>query len=397
MTELPILSDQLVRIDIGGTRQMIGICSGHVRKRDGNNISIDYQLKGLNNLMAKNYIDSNFAEGSNTSDLIEALCDDGRGITAGEITTSGVLDQAIQGSHQESCEILNTVATTEGKQWWVDDDLNLNFTSRYYDHIGDYPDWAPFHITDIDGLLDEDMYSAKLEDFYNFSVVEDTEDYANFAVLIGAERNGVTMKSMAVSAQDHDDYICVTGYMAAAVYVHSDTNITEYIDINISDTGTTTYQVIDTIGTPGTPEIYDGDSYFNATLNKMSFITTISTLSTVTANFSISPSIAGQTANQKIWYMPRLNEAAKSILASRSGYAPLAVSFDLDEPGILPRQMMLIFESKLNIVGFFMIQSVRIEDQGAGIFNFSVVAEKRPQILASLISQKDFSMYFNDL
>jgi|GEM_PF-6245097 len=393
MTIFPILTDQLVRINIDGTRYMTGVCGAISKtKLTPQLIAADYQIKGANTLLSKDYINSDFAEGANISDVVTALCDYQRGITEGEIDTTGTLDNALLGDHQESCEILNTLASSEGKQWWVNDDLELNFTARYYDHIGDYPEWAPYAISNIEGLLG---FTDVLDDFSNFKVLEDSTDYANHTIIIGAERDGVTVKCMAISAQDHDDYICVTGYMAKAVYVHSDANISENIDSNVTDTGTNSYQVTDNFS--AAPSVANGDCIFNKTLNAMSFITTISTFSTSTLAFSISPSIAGQGSGQRIWYMPRLNEATKSLLAARSGYAPQSITFDTYTSGLLPRQMMLIYDTLLNVTGYFMIQSVSVDDLGAGIFNFGIVAEKRPQVLASLISTKDFSMYFNDL
>lgn len=393
MTIFPILPGQLVRISIDGTRQMIGICNTNDRElmtRDL--VLVNYGLIGLNNLLAKASSDEIFIEGTDIEDVINDLCDTEKGVTPGEIDTDGIIDMTIDMEQQEPIEVLSTLATMEGKQVWINDDLELNYSARYYSYILDYPDFAPYSIGDGLDLLDS---YPELDDFRNFKVKDDNTDYANNVFLIGAEREGVTVKSMAIMPSEHDDFMCIAGYKATAVYVHSDPNITEDVDDNVMDTGTDANGIVD--DTAETPEIVEGDCVYNQTLDKLMYITTITTLSTVTARFSVSPSIAGQTGANVVWYTPRLNETAKSILAARAGLPGQIVTFDTNTTGLLPRQMMLIFEPRLSVIGYFMIQSVKIDDRGAGIFNFSITAEKRPQVLASLISHKEFSMYFNDL
>ena len=395
MIERLIHSGQLVRIKIDGIRYMVGVASGNTRRKiTDTRTEFDYNVIGLNTLLQKDSIQTNFAEGASYLSVVRSLINTELGLTEGELDSTNYLESALIGDGKESAEILGTLSVAEGKQWWVDDDLQLNYTARLYSHIGSYPEWAPYGVGDIADLTDPDYW---IPDYQNLVVIEDHSDYSNNVFIIGGEYGGSTIKSMAVYKKEYGDYISVCGYNARAVYVHSDPNITEIPYIEVTTAGTSAESVVNALPFIPLPEIAEGDCILNKTRNKLSFITTISSLSTVSIAYSISPSIAGQTSGDHIWCLPRLNENAQSLLASKSGYPYVRVSYDTFTPGMLPRQMQSINDVWSGIDGYFMIESVKITDETAGIFKFSINAEQRPKTQVNLVSTKEFALYFNDL
>jgi hypothetical protein len=395
MIEQLIYSGQLVRIKIDGTRYMIGVASGNTRRKVTDTLTeFDYNLIGLNTLIQKDSIQSTFAEGASYASVVRALINTELGLTEGEIESSSYLESALIGDGKASAEILGTLATNEGKQWWIDDDLKLNYTARLYAHIGSYPEWAPHGIGDIADLTDPDYY---IPDYQNLVITEEHTDYSNNVFLIGGEYEGLTLKSMGIYRKEYDDYISICGYSARAVYVHSDPNIMEIPYSQVTTAGTNTTSVVRAAPASPLPEIASGDCIINKTRNKLSYITTITTLSTVTVAFSVSPSIAGQTTGDTILYLPRLNESAQSMLASKSGFPYMRASYDTFTPGMLPRQMQSINDVWAKVNGFFMIESVQVKDETAGIFKFSIIAEQRPKTQVNVVSTREFAIYFNDL
>jgi hypothetical protein len=395
MIEQLIYSGQLVRIKIDGTRYVIGVASGNTRRKvTDTRTAFDYNLIGLNTLLQKDSIQTTFAAGASYLSVVRSLINTELGLTEGEMDSDSYLESALIGDGKESAEILGTLATNEGKQWWVNDDLELNYTARLYSHIGSYPEWAPHGVGDIADLTDPDYY---IPDYQNLVATEEHTDYANNVFIIGGEYEGITIKSMAIYKKEYDDYVSICGYNARAIYVHSDPNIIEIPYSTNANPGTNSESVVDTPPSLPLPEIAAGDCILNKTRNKLSYITTISVLSTVSVAYSISPAIAGQTTSDVILTLPRLNETAQSMLASKSGFPYMRVSYDTFTPGMLPRQMQSISDVWEKIEGYFMIESVKVKDETAGIFKFSITAEQRPKTQVNAVSTREFALYFNDL
>jgi hypothetical protein len=387
-----IHSGQLVRIKIDGTRYMIGVASGNARKRYTESLTeLDFNVAGLNTLLQKDSIQSNYSNGAAYSTIVRSLINTELGLTEGEIDSDSYLDGELIGDGKESSEILGMLATSDGKQWWINDDLELNFTARLYTHIFSYPEWAPY---DIGDLTDPDYW---IPDYENFMSYEEHSEYANNIFVVGGEFGGTTIKSMAIYGKEYDEFVAICGYNARSVYVHSDPNITEYPYEQVCSVGTDSQSVVNNIPFLPLPEIAEGDCIYNKTRDKLSYITTISALSTASIAFSISPAIAGQTTWDTIWCLPRLNETAQSVLASKSGYPHMRASYETYTPGMLPRQMQEIHDVWLKTDGYFMIDSVRVEDLSAGLFKFFISAEQRPKNQVNLVSTRNFALYFNDL
>jgi len=380
MIDFRIKSGQLVRIKIGGTTYMTGVCVGNTRKKDvPEAVFYKYDIADAKSLLTKRHINKTFAPSvsysSIVADTLVRLPD--LGLTAGYTQSDGYTQEAIVCEGQTLSNLLDNIAAIDGNQWIINNNLELEFS----ENPDDYSDSAkiikaPWCLDNENVYNDVDL--TPLEDFRNVEVEEDYTNYANQIQVIGAEYAGKTIKCQHYNREDLDEFVNVCGYGAGSVYVVSDTNIVLNPDVRLTDAGTTTSYIYDwwAAGTTATV-VRAGDMIYNKTRAQYSFITTVSVLSSTNTAYYIHPPITAQTSGDTLHYNYPLNDLARKMLKVKSEYPPLMIAFDTYTAGFLPRQRLFVNLPDLDCLAYFNINSVTVKDNTAGKFQFSIVGEKK--------------------
>ena len=384
MLDFKIYSGQLIRISLNDIVHMIGVCDGNSRGRNENpGTKIwTYSVAGINSILTNKNIETTYAEGSTFADVVEDLTKPELGLTSGYVDSNSVLDSDLVSDGKTIAEILDTLAEADGRQWWVNNDMELNFAEN------------PETIEDAPYTLDKDFGS--FTDYQNLDIEEDYTNYANWIRVSGGEHNGVTLRMVAINDEDYDEYLNICGYDSGTVYVVSDTNIIlPPPDINIADSGTTTEFINDNFAAGTSPaELEEGDAVYNYTQDTLTFCTTISSQTSNNVQFYVSPPVASQASRDRLWYMKDFNETAKRLLRTKSGYPPLIVNFDTNTIGFLPKQRLYINHPDLEVIAYFNIIKVDINEIEAGVFNFHVEAEKKDYAGFNTITHRSYAKFF---
>ena len=274
-------------------------------------------------------------------------------------TISDTIDEDLNTEGLTLYDLYENLARQVGKVWYIDD-----FTLKM---IGEPAS------TD-DAIYNIDPHFTSFSDYRNVQINDRFENYANGINIVGSEHLGATLKYLYFSNRDYDDFLSVSGYGGALVEVVSDTNIKRYPFQSTADTGTVEDEIVDT-HSDEIEELETDDYIYNKTQDVGTFVSTITTFTTVTAQFNVLPTVSGQTSGDLIWYNPGMKESAKTMLDSKGDFPPLEAIFETNTLGFYPRNRMLINLPDLDCNRYFNITNVLVTDLGSGLWNFVVKCE----------------------
>lgn len=360
-----IYPGQMMRISINGDVHLIGIVTEDYKNKKTNTlVETDYTVQSLKWMYQKIKLFTDFAEGTSMSSILIGIVVTWWGLEIGNVESSDTLDRTLEASKLNTSDVLDALADIEGVMWWTDSDWKLNFASAE-----STVSVCPYTISEL---------STAFTDFRDLEIHEDMKDYTGWGEINGAIIDGRTLRGYGGSREDFADTISIYGYGNDAIEVVTNNNIFYEPQKSTIDSGSSTYYVIDTYSDPSDqPDIQEGDFFYNATRDKIGFISTISINSTTTTEFYLESYITGQQVDDEIWYNRNFNDAVDKYFKSKQVYRPQYGSFNSYTLGFKARQKMFVSDRLYNTHDYFCITKVYIEDMGAGIFKSSMDIEKR--------------------
>lgn len=382
MLDFKLHSGQMIKIKIDGTTRFLGIINGNERTKeaDGSKILYNYKIAGIKTLLSNLNADVVF----NKLDLMMSIAIDSSlvldecGFEPGEVLSWGYLTEKYYSEGKSIKEVYDDMAALSGATWLPTPDFKINFEDQttIFDNCS---------VT-----LDKDW--GTFNDYRNFKIDEDYASYFNCVHLVGGEYKGVSQRVRLVHTASYFEMLNRTGYQSKIVEVVNDSSINYDPDTNILDIPTSEYFVFDTTG--DLPDIDIGDMVYNRTRNDRSIIKDITVYGGGEADFEIDPPISGQTWDDEMWYTPELNDIAKSILTKKCVYPPLSITFESFSDNFYPRMRMYVNQPDMECQGYFCINTVNIKDLGAGIFQYSVQAEKKLYSPWNIEPNSDYAKLF---
>jgi hypothetical protein len=365
--KLPIANDllsfyphpgQYVRISLDDELYFIGLISDVdlVGVNDGVDVAFqNISCIGLKAIPARRTVSINYSQAKLAGTIVQELVDDilvQEGFLAFDSTY--IADGLYLGKPwSNDCitisDILDELATRNGFQWFVDDDIRMHF----YQDPATFED-APYNL-EQDGILK----------FRDLSVKHSIENYINKVFVIGGKDiNGDQIKTSNINLvqQNNIQYKCGgsgiyggiirDGAIADALYRPAEAG-TAFFTIKITNHNMSV-----------------GDYLYNETLGRAFWVVSI-----VDANtFTVNQTIYDQAPGDSIATFPSADHAGLTMLRNQA-YMPKTVEYTIDHIFMKPQTKQVIDLPRYGVSGeTYNIESVTIKERGAGLFESRIVA-----------------------
>lgn len=365
--KLPIANDllsfyphpgQYVRISLDNELYFIGLISDVdlVGVNDGVDVAFqNISCIGLKAIPARRTVSINYSQAKLAGDIVQELVDDilvQEGFLAFDATY--IADGLYLGKPwSNDCitisDILDELATRNGFQWFVDDDIRMHF----YQDPATFED-APYNL-EQDGILK----------FRDLSVKHSIENYVNKVFVIGGKDiNGDQIKTSNINLvqQNNIQYKCGgsgiyggiirDGAIADALYRPAEAG-TAFFTIKITSHNMSV-----------------GDYLYNETLGRAFWVATVVDADT----FTVNETIYDQAVGDSIATFPSADHAGLTMLRNQA-YMPKTVEYTIDHIFIKPQTKQVIDLPRYGVSGeTYNIESVTIKERGAGLFESRIVA-----------------------
>lgn len=365
--KLPIANDllsfyphpgQYVRISLDDELYFIGLISDVdlVGVNDGVDVAFqNISCIGLKAIPARRTVSINYSQAKLAGDIVQELVDDilvQEGFLAFDATY--IADGLYLGKPwSNDCitisDILDELATRNGFQWFVDDDIRMHF----YQDPATFED-APYNL-EQDGILK----------FRDLSVKNSIENYVNKVFVIGGKDiNGDQIKTSNINLvqQNNIQYKCGgsgiyggiirDGAIATALYRPAEAG-TAFFTIKITGHNMSV-----------------GDYLYNETLGRAFWVASIIDADT----FTVNETIYDQAPGDSIATFPSADHAGLTMLRNQS-FMPKTVEYTIDHIFMKPQTKQIIDLPRYGVSGeTYNIESVTIKERGAGLFESRIVA-----------------------
>lgn len=365
--KLPIANDllsfyphpgQYVRISLDDELYFIGLISDVdlVGVNDGVDVAFqNISCIGLKAIPARRTVSINYSQAKLAGDIVQELVDDilvQEGFLAFDSTY--IADGLYLGKPwSNDCitisDILDELATRNGFQWFVDDDIRMHF----YQDPATFED-APYNL-EQDGILK----------FRDLSIKHSIENYVNKVFVIGGKDiNGDQIKTSNINLvqQNNIQYKCSgsgiyggiirDGAIADALYRPAEAG-TAFFTIKITGHNMSV-----------------GDYLYNETLGRAFWVASVIDVDT----FTVNETIYDQAPGDSIATFPSADHAGLTMLRNQS-FMPKTVEYTIDHIFIKPQTKQVIDLPRYGVSGeTYNIESVTIKERGAGLFESRIVA-----------------------
>lgn len=323
-------------------------------------IFFDVQCTTLNNITPRRTLAIAYDIDTTASVIVESMVNNfliSEGVASGTIEDGVVLDDDWIDDSLTIYEIIDSLAERSGFQWYID----KNFLLQFYQDVATVSAYSQ-SITDVG--------TPTFNDFRNVTIDETVENYNNKAFYIGnTDDYGniiIVSQENTTSILEMQDYSAGSGVYGTVV---RDTNMTNH-NFYTATAGTTESTIVATnIG----DEVDVGDLVFNATQYERRNV-----IASSGNTLTLQSAISGQTQSDVIVVYQQINDVIDNHL-KRTDVIPRVLEFDSFTTDFEPQQSLQVRLAKLSVTTTetYIIESVNIQDRGAGYYVSHVVASKR--------------------
>jgi hypothetical protein len=385
MINYPIEEGQMVRITVDNEIAIEGPCVNREPARVGDYITMTYKIASIKSLFYKIPIDARYAIDTDYSDIIEDCCHDEMGVIPGNIDTSNTLSEALNTDSQSKGQILDTLAGTDVKDWWVNyDDFTLDFSDDF--------------ATTEDAPYELDTEFGTWSDYRDVVVTSNYDNYNNSVTIIGKDYDGVILRAFAQDKNDYDSAFAICGYDAALAEVVNDSNIFFKPLVKLADDmgayTTTPSRIVDYYDYDTGPSINIDDIVYNKTRDKYTFVSRVLANGYTFSIFDVNPAIPGQVDGDIIHYNYEFSAMAKDRARANGGHPKQNIKFTTSQAGFKIRQRLWFNDPKLGVSKLGAIVAVDIEDRGAGETEYTITVESKTKSYFNVIKNSENYMKF---
>jgi hypothetical protein len=365
--KLPIASDllsfyphpgQYVRIGLDNELYFMGLISDVdlVGVNDGVDVAFqNINCIGLKAIPARRTVSINYSQAKLAGDIVQELVD---GILVQEgflaFDSTYISDGLYLGKPwSNDCitisDILDELATRNGFQWFVDDDIRMHF----YQDPATFED-APYNL-EQNGILK----------FRDLSISHSIENYINKVFVIGGKDiNGDQIKTSNINLLQQNNIQFKCGGSGIYGGIIRDSAIATAL-YRPAEAGTAFF----TIKITG-HNMSVGDYLYNETLGRAFWVASVIDVDT----FTVNETIYDQAEGDSIATFPSADHAGLTMLRNQS-FMPKTVEYTIDHIFMKPQTKQIIDLPRYGVSGeTYNIESVTIKERGSGLFESRITA-----------------------